>query len=124
MMTETSLPVQIWMMWMGLLFMASLLFIRKHTAARWVFLAMLATMAAVLYIWSLTKNVHLFGVAHLLIWFPLSLVIWNRVISRKVRAGFVDNRPFFIWACLLFVTILVSLVFDVRDIYLVMMGTK
>ena len=120
----TTLPVKIWMGWMSLVFLASAVFMFRHKPARWVFIAMLATMAAVLYIWSLTKNVHLFGVAHILIWFPLSFFIWNNALSQKVREKQKHHKAYYIWAWLIFLTILMSLIFDVRDIYMVMYGLK
>jgi len=121
---ETNMATKIWMNWMGLVFLVSVFFMWRRMPARITFLAMLATVASVLYIWTLTKNVHLFGVAHLLIWFPLAIYLWFSVLSKKSRDRYQDQRAFFIWVCLLFATIIISLVFDVRDIYLVMMDAK
>ncbi len=124
MQVETNTATQIWMTWMGLVFFVSVLFMWRRMPARIVFLAMIATMASVLYIWTLTKNVHLFGVAHLLIWLPLAIYLWVSVLRKKARENYADKRQFYIWVWLLFVTIIVSLIFDVRDIYLVMMDLK
>ncbi len=124
MQTETTSVVQVWMVWMGLIFLASVFFVRRYMAARFVFIAMLATGAAVLYIWSLTKNVHLFGVAHILIWFPLLGYLYGGVLSKNGRQKYQDQRPFFFWVLLLCLTIAISLVFDIRDIFLVMGDKK
>lgn len=121
---ETTLLVKIWMNWMALVFFASIFFLWKRKPARLVFGAMLATMAAVLYIWHLTKNVHLFGVAHILIWLPLAAYLWGAVLSRRGRETYKQDRNFYVWIWLLVTTIIVSLIFDVRDIYLVMMDQK
>lgn len=121
---ETTTLVQLWMGWMGFIFLVSVFFAWRYNPARLVFVAMLGTMAAVLYIWSLTKNVHLFGVAHILIWFPLALLLWDSVLSKKSRARYQDHQPFFIWIVLVCLTIIVSLMFDARDIYLVMHDSK
>lgn len=121
---ETNTATQIWMLWMGLVFMASVIFIWRRMPARIVFLAMIATVASVLYIWTLTKNVHLFGVAHLLIWFPLAIYLWFSILSKKAREKYREDRTFYMWIWLLCATIIVSLIFDVRDIYLVMMDLK
>lgn len=122
--SETTLAVQLWMAWMSLIFLASIAFVWKYTPARVVLGAMLATIASVLYIWSLTKIIHLFGVAHILIWFPLAVYLWGAVLSQKGRERYQAHRPFYIWICLLVATIVVSLVFDIRDIYLVMHDAK
>ncbi len=121
---ETNTATKIWMNWMGLVLFASVIFMWRRAPARFVFVAMLATLAAVLYIWHLTQNVHLFGVAHILIWFPLAVYLWSAVLTKKGQEKYRQYRPFYIWICLLMVTIIISLIFDVRDIYLVMMGLK
>lgn len=124
MMVNTSWPVKIWMVWMTLIFLASILFVRRYGPARLVFMAMLATFAAVLYIWSLTKNIHLFGVAHILIWFPLTGFLWGAVLSKSGREKYKHHKNFYLWISLLVMTMAISLIFDVRDIYMVMMGNK
>jgi len=126
---ETSPAVKIWMNWMGLIFMASLLFVWKYKAARWAVLTFGLTMLGGVICWAVFKNVHLFGIVHLVIWLPLGIYLWRTVLSLAARAGAPErqgnyHRAFMIWAVLLFLTIGVSLVFDVRDIYLVMTGAK
>jgi len=126
---ETSPAVKIWMNWMGLIFMASLLFVWKYKAARWAVLTFGLTMLGGVICWAVFKNVHLFGIVHLVIWLPLGIYLWRTVLSPAARAGAPErqgnyHRAFMIWAVLLFLTIAVSLVFDVRDIYLVMIGAK
>lgn len=109
---------------MAFIFFVSVFFMWRRVPARVVFIAMLATIGSVLYIWQLTKNVHLFGVAHILIWFPLAVYLLAAVLSKKGRERYRPHRAFYIWICLLVATIITSLIFDVRDIYMVMMGTK
>ena len=121
---DTTLIVKVWMTWMSVVFLASLYFVRKFLPARLALMVMMATIAAVLYIWHLTKNIHLFGVAHILFWFPLAVYLLSGVVSKKGRETYKTERPFFIWICLLLATIVISLIFDVRDLYLVMMGVK
>ncbi len=120
----TTTPVKIWMNWMGLMFLSSIFFVWKHWPARIVFLAMIATVFAVLNIWGQTQNIHLFGVAHILIWTPLAFYIWSQVVSKPKRGISETHRFYFIWAVLLLTTILISLIFDIRDIYLVMKDVK
>ena len=121
---ETTQIVKYWMNWMMAVFFASILFVWKHRQARWVLAAILATMVGAVIVWSMTKNVHLFGIVHLVLWAPLAVYLWHTVLSAPARPNTSPHRVFFIWICLLFATILISLVFDVRDIYLVMTGAK
>ena len=123
-MAETSPAVQIWMNWMMLVFLASVFFLKNHRVARWVLITIVATMIGAILIWMMTKNVHLFGIAHLILWAPLAIYLWKTVLSKQAKTNMKQYRVFFIWVCLLFATILISLVFDVRDIYLVMTGQK
>ena len=121
---QTTLVVQIWMIWMGLIFTASIAFVKNYVPARVAFVAMIATVASVLYIWSLTRNIHLFGVAHILIWFPLLGYLWGAVLSKKGRETYQSHRRFFLWTMLICATIFISLMFDIRDIHLVMEDRK
>jgi len=122
--TGTSLPVKIWMGWMSLIFLGSVFFLRRYWPARLVFLTMLLTVYGVLNIWSQTKNIHLFGVAHLLFWTPLAGYLWLQVLRRPHRDQFEHDQKFIIWVKLLICTIIISLIFDVRDIYLIINGVK
>ena len=118
----TTLPVQLWMAWMALVFMASIFFVRRHFAARLVLVSFFLTAASVLYIWSLTQNIHLFGVAHLWIWLPLGLYLAINVLYKRDRSK--GYSPYYIWVLLMVFTIFTSLAFDIRDIFLVMYGIK
>ncbi len=125
----TSDAVKMWMNWMGFIFLASVFFVWKHKPARFVLGAIVLTMMAGLITWALTENIHLLGIPHVLIWLPLAIYIWKNVLSKPAKANlpaspsFYD-RAFFIWIGLVFATIAISLVFDVRDIFLVLTGNK
>jgi len=126
---ETSDVVRLWMNWMMLIFFASLTFIAKFKPARVTFIAIIVTVFFALITWMLTKNIHLFGVPHLIVWTPLAWYLWSSVLSTDARIKIqamtgVYSKVYFVWVCLLFVTIIVSLVFDVRDVFLVMTGVK
>ena len=126
---ETSDVVRLWMNWMMLIFFTSLAFIAKFKPARWAFVTILATVALALATWAITKNIHLFGIPHLIVWTPLAIYIWKSTLSPSARAAApalsdVYSKAHVVWLALLFVTILVSLVFDVRDVYLVLTGVK
>lgn len=120
----TSDAVKLWMNWMMLVFAASLIFMWKFKPARWVFAAFLATGFVGFGIWSATQNIHLLGLAHLLLWLPLAVYLWKTVLSSAAKPAWANNKIFFFWICLLFLTIIISLVFDVRDIFLVLTGVK
>lgn len=119
--SETSDVVSLWMNWMGLIFVLSILFVWRHVGARLALGAMLLTMPSALAIYAMTGSVHLIGIAHLLFWTPVAFYI----ITREMRGqAFKLVSPYGIWAALLVATIIISLVFDVRDIFLVLTGVK
>ena len=134
MQSQTTPLVQLWMMWMVLIFLASLLFIRSHPQAQRALLALIGTAFGGYIIWTMSGNVHLLGIIHIILWGPLAIYLWISVLSAKARRhdGVSDisqfytlkYKAFFFWACLLFGTIIISLLFDVRDILLVMTGQK
>lgn len=126
---ETTPIVKIWMNWMVLTFLASLVFIAKFKPARWAFATIIGTMLLALLTWVLTQNVHLFAVPHLILWTPLAFYIWKTALSPAARTAAPAPSTLYgkahqIWLILLFATILISLVFDVRDVWLVLTGAK
>ena len=117
----TSQAVQYWMNWMLVVFASSLFFVWKHKPARLVLAAFILTMPIGFAIWIMTKNVHLLGIAHLFIWLPLLVYLYIKVIKTQ---EFKLKSLYGVWVTLLSSTILVSLVFDVRDLFLVLTGSK
>lgn len=122
----TSDAVKMWMNWMGIVFIASLLFVWKHKTARYVLFVLVLTLPIGFGIWILTGNIHLLGITHLVVWLPLAIYIYSKELKSSDGTPFSARlkSPYMIWLCLLFATIVVSLVFDVRDIALVLMGQK
>jgi hypothetical protein len=115
--------VQLWVNWMTLVFATSLLFVWRHKEARRALLAFLATFGLALAIFSVSPNVHLFAVAHLIFWTPLLAYL----IRRWRRSGDLKYRKwsaYRIWVSLLIGTVAISLAFDVRDVILVALGRK
>ena len=130
---ETTEAVKLWMRWMIAIFFLSLVFVKRYKAARWTFLAIFATIICAAITWALSKSVHLFGIPHLIVWTPLAIYIWKQVLSPRARTAAVPanvndsglyHKAFMLWAVLIFITILISLAFDVRDVYLVAIGVK
>jgi len=113
-------PVQLWMNWMMAVFIASIFFAWKHKLARIVLGVFLLTIPVGLLVFKVSDNIHLLGIAHFLLWAPLLVVIWKEKLANKLDF----KRPFGIWILLLSATIVISLLFDIRDIILVLMGIK
>jgi len=117
----TTPAVQIWMNWMILVFIVSIVFVWKYKAARIVLAAFILTLPIAMLIFNLSKSVHLIGIAHLIIWGPLAFYL----IKYEIKSPpFNFKSVYGVWVILLLGTIAISLVFDVRDIILVMLGEK
>lgn len=125
---EVSITVRIWMYWMMFIFFTSLVFVAKFKPARWIFTSIIATAVLAIITWKITENIHLFGIPHIIVWTPLAVYLWKSTLSPSARLASQTigaySKAHFIWVTLLFVTIIISLVFDVRDFYLVMIGAK
>lgn len=113
--------VALWINWMGLVFILSILFVWKYKPARFVLAAILLTGPLGYLIWALTDKIHLIGISHLLIWTPLLVYLYLKEIKSP---EFKVQSVYGIWILLLSATIVVSLVFDVRDVFLVLTGAK
>ena len=134
MLLQTTPLVKMWMYWMAFIFMLALVFVKNHAQAQRTLLALIGTVFGGYIIWTMTENIHLLGIVHLFIWLPLAVYLWISTLSKTARnhdgKADIDQyytikyKAFFYWVCLLFGTILASLVFDLRDIMLVMTGQK
>ena len=120
-MATLSPAVQYWMNWMSIIFFASLFFVWKRTAARYVFISIILTIIVAMFVYHLSGIIHLLGVAHVVIWAPLFYYLVRFEIRRE---DFKFSSTYGVWLGLLMATIVVSLAFDVRDIALVAMGHK
>ena len=120
-MAELSQAVQIWVNWLMIVFLLSVFFLKKHRAARYVLGAFVGTMLLAMGIFALWHNIHLFALAHLIVWSPLLVYLWRREFKSP---EFNIVTPYGVWMTVLAVTMVVSLVFDVRDVYLVVTGSK
>jgi hypothetical protein len=120
-MAELPQTVQYWVNWMLFIFFASVFFVWTKKAARYALLAMVLVMPVAMLIVYLSGTVHLIGVAHLLLWGPLFFYLLKVEIKRE---GFEFKSIYGVWLGLLMATIAVSLVFDIRDIFLVVTGGK
>lgn len=117
----TSDAVKIWMNWMMIVFLSSLIFTYKHVSARFIFISLFVTMPIAILIFNVTKSPYLVGASHILIWLPLAIYLLKAEIVRKTeKLKFVYG----IYLILLIATIFVSLFFDIRDTTLILLGMK
>ena len=114
-------PVQMWMNWMMLTFSCSILFVWKYRTARWVLASILLSMPMAMFVYYLTNTIHLLGIVHVIIWLPLLIFLYRTDFKSE---SFKKFSPYGIWIILLATTIVISLIFDVRDIFLVSIGKK
>ena len=109
------------MNWMSLVFLASVFFVWRHRAARFVLLVTFLTLPVAFLIFRMHPNVELFGIAHFLLWLPLLVFL----VRKEIKApSFNAKTAYGVWLLLLSATIIVSLAFDARDIVLVALGRK
>jgi len=120
-MKALSAPVQIWTVWLMGTFMFSLVFISNKPFARWVLASLIATMVLAMTLFYFTRNAHLFGIPHLLLWTPLLYYVFKKIKNTK-KGDF--SKLYYRWLMILYGTIIISLIFDVRDIILVLTGKK
>jgi len=113
--------VQIWMNWMMFIFLSSIFFVWKYKTARWVLVSFFLTMPLGIFVYYLTNTVHLLGIPHIIIWLPLLIFLYRLDFKSE---SFKKASPYGVWVILLATTIVVSLIFDVRDIFLVSIGSK
>ena len=102
--------VQYWMYWMmAVLFAAPLIFVFTRVEARWLVLAMVATVVSTMALGMAVGWNKLWGVTHLVFWTPV-------VVYYIKRWPVVEKRSVFgVWFVLALATMIVSLVFDAKD---------
>ena len=118
---DTSTLVQQWMNWMSIMFILSLLFVWKKVGARYVLAAAILGVICGYIIFKLTGDPWLLGISHILFWMPLLWILYRVDISKP---GFSWKTPYGVWLALLMVTIVISLVFDFRDVAMVFLGIR
>jgi uncharacterized membrane protein AbrB (regulator of aidB expression) len=117
----TSPAVKIWINWMMIIFLLSLLFTYKHVSARFIFISLFLTVPVAVLIFNLTKSPHLIGASHIIIWLPLAIYLIKTEIIGKLEQL---KSVYGVYLILLLVTIAISLFFDIRDTTLILLGMK
>lgn len=120
-MAELRPAVQYWMNWMAFIFVVAIVFAWKRPAARWTLAALVASALLGPVVFALGGTVHLLGIVHFLLWLPLLVYLIREEIRKP---GFEAGSVYGVWVLLLSATIVISLLFDARDIVLVAMGQK
>ena len=116
------LGVFIWVNWMGALFSASLFFVAIHKTARFALLTffVFTFLGALIAVW-LTGTIHWIALVHLIVWPPLLI----HLVKHEIRSvGFQPKSLYGGWVILLTITMIVSLLFDLRDVVLLFQGNK
>ena len=109
-------PLQAWLAWMFLVNFASLMFLRR-VQARWVAAAAVCNQIGMqVLVRVLGTGPHL-ALPHVVLWSPLLVYLFLQ------RRHLLQKTPFGIWACLLFATDAVSLVFDYGTVFKWLLGS-
>ena len=120
-MANLSTGVSVWINWMKICYLLSVLFVWKYKTARYALLVFILTIPGAHLVLKVTGTIHLLGIVHFLLWAPLGLYIYkNEYKSYK----FNKKSLYGIWIHLLFSTIIVSLVFDLWDFSQIALGHK
>lgn len=104
-------PVQNWMLWLNIVFFAGLLFAFRRVEPRWAVVAHVACFPVGFTIYHVTRDLGLMGFPHILFWTPLLLYL---PLAAKKDPGFRIMSAYGLWMLLLCLTIVISVVFDVR----------
>ncbi|PCI02993.1 MAG: hypothetical protein COB78_11970 [Hyphomicrobiales bacterium] len=111
-----------WVVWMGAVFTAALLFVSTRKTARFALLTFygFTFVGSSIAIW-FTGSIHWIGLVHLIFWPPLLF----HLIKNEIRdASFKPKSIYGSWVILLIITMIVSLVFDLRDVVLLFQGNN
>jgi len=119
----TSYPhgVQIWMKVMGVSFLASVVFVRSRTGARWIFAALILNIMGLVLgkIAFPSESRTVIGTyVHILFWPAILWAVW--ISARQLSFSRQQNRTFdwiyIIWLCWASLLMSISLIFDVRTL--------
>lgn len=110
----TPLWVQIWLVILGLTFLSSLFFVRKHPIARWaiggIMVSVPLTPVLVRAIgWPFLGGAIALG--HIVFWSPALYLL----LTRRPFLDEANSAAFRIWAAMMASVIIISFVFDIRD---------
>ncbi len=111
--------VQIWVNFMGVVLLASILFVRTRVEARWTLVALALTFPFMMWLYSRFGYQRILGLAHVIFWTPLVIYFWRRRAHWRVRETLGGK-----WVLLAFSTMCVSLVMDYADVVRYLLGER
>ena len=111
--------VQAWVSYMSLLLMSSILVAPFRPEARWTLVVLILTLPAMMWLYAQVGFVRLLGLVHVVLWTPLLVYLWMRRAHWRVRETIAGK-----WTALVFVTILISLLFDYTDVVRYITGDR
>lgn len=111
--------VEVWVNFIGLVFMLAIPFAFVRVEARWAVLAMALALPSMLGLYSIVGFVRLLGIVHVVYWTPLAIYLWRRRAQWRVKESLAGK-----WIALLFATIVVSLAFDYTDVVRYLLGER
>ncbi len=108
--------LQLWIAWLGVANLSSILFLRR-IQARWVLAAFLGAGTLMSILFALNGFNRLLGLAHVLFWTPLLVYLWRE------RAA-LPRDAFRAWITMVIATNLTSLVVDYTDVVRYLLGDR
>ena len=117
--SEVSSPVFIWVNVMSVVMLASAFFMASQTVALLVFLSAIASVSLAYVLWRLTDNIYVMGSVHIPLWGPLLAYIVVSVLPMTDLSTLYGQ-----WLLTASAVMTISLVFDVRDTWRVLRGTR
>ena len=114
---ETTPLVRAWLNFMTLvLVVGGAVFMFDHTAALLVFMSAIASLLAAIFLFRKFQNIYVLGATHIPLWGPLV----GYIFITEFTGGADFSQPYAIWLVTASLVMVVSLIFDVRDLYLVL----
>lgn len=114
---ETTPAVRAWLNFMTLvLVVVGAMFMFNHTPALLVFLSAIASLFAAIFLFGMFNNIYVLGATHIPLWGPLVAYI----LATEFAGGADFSQPYTIWLATASQVMVISLIFDVRDLYLVL----
>lgn len=108
--------LQVWIAWLGIVNLSSVLFLRR-AQARWVLAAFLGAGTVMSILFALNGFNRLLGLGHVLFWTPLLIFLWRERQS-------LPHDAYRMWITTLIATNLTSLVIDYTDVLRYLLGNR